>query len=143
MPRRTLYVREEDQVIWEKAEALSDQESMSALVTEALRRFILAKEQAAGTSPYQRIELEITEINRNGMPYDRKVAFTGRELVDDGPLVVYETAKHRLLFYHEELQRYWIYRTIEQAIKSDEFPPTLLAAVADALGQEWVEEWDI
>jgi len=143
MPRRTLYVREEDQAIWEQAAGFAEEDSLSAIVTEALRRFVLAKEQEDGTSPYKRIELEITEFNRDGMPHDRKAAFTGRELIDYEPFTVYETSKHQLLFYHEEKQFHWLFRTIEEATKSNEFPPPLLADVADALGREWVEEWDI
>lgn len=56
---------------------------------------------------------------------------------------VYETSKHQLLFYHDEKQLHWLCRTIEEAIKSNEVPSSLLAVVADALGREWVEEWDI
>ncbi len=154
MPRRTLYVRDEDQAIWQKAEALADQDSVSALVTEALRRFILAKEQETGMSPFERIELSVAAVNSDdAIIGDRQVAFTGRELVNEWPWQVYETAKHQLLFYtiDSDYGFYEVYKNVAAAAEArnprDEdapmYPSELLAAVAESLGQEWVEELDV
>lgn len=155
MPRRTLYVREEDQVIWQKAEALADTESLSALVTEALRRFVLAKEQESGKSPYERIELTVSSIDpeTNGVSDERTVAFTGRKLVSHGWYTVYETAKHQLLIYGVDESNgssfYNVHKTFDDAAAArnhnDEplYPPDLLAAGAEQLGWKWVEELDV
>ncbi len=70
---RTLYVREEDAEVWEKARELAG-ESLSQLVTTFLRNFVAEKEAAAGG--FYRIVLRY----RTGyVPYAK--AFHGRWLI--------------------------------------------------------------
>lgn len=153
LPRRTIYVRDEDQDIWERAAAITGEESLSSFVTEALRRLILTREQQAGQSPYKRIELLVgAEDPRTGIiSSNRTVAFTGRCIVQ-GPIEVYETPKHRLLFYYRESGYgfYAVYESLEEAagVESEAtgdpfYSPDLIAKVAEALGHDWVEELDI
>jgi len=155
MPRRTLYVREEDQAIWEQAAGLAEEDSLSAIVTEALRRFVLAKEQESGNSPFERFELTVSSIDpeTNGVSDERTVAFTGRKLVSHGWYTVYETAKHQLLIYGVDESNgssfYNVHKTFDDAAAARNrhdgplYPSDLLAAGAEQLGWKWVEELDV
>ena len=156
MPRRTLYVREEDQAIWEQAAGLAEEDSLSAIVTEALRRFVLAKQQESGNSPFERIELTVStsDPESRDISGERTVAFTGRVLVTHGWHTVYETAKHQLLIYWVDDSRgasfYTVHKTFDEVLAAARrhdhdllYPSDLLAAAAEELGRKWVEELDV
>ena len=154
MPRKNIYVRDEDQDVWERAEKLADGDSISAIVTEALRQFVLHREQSSGTGLYERQELEIASVDQrlNAIDGERKIAFQGRLLVSDDLYDVYETAKHQLLFYWVDSGYgfYKVYPSISSA-SADTDPRTgkkrysgeLMTDIADELEQEWIEELDI
>lgn len=44
MPERVIYIREQDEELWQKAEELVGKESLSAFVAEALKKLIATKE---------------------------------------------------------------------------------------------------
>ncbi len=163
IPRRNLYIREDDESIWKRAESLAGEESLSATVTEALRRFVLAKEQEAGISPYQRIELSVAITDQEDSVSveqriigNRIIAFNGRILIDDPDVAVYETTKHKLLFYFKDANGYGSYGVFDSLQEASEarawemgadgelmFRGDLIAKVAEALGTPWIEELDI
>jgi hypothetical protein len=72
---KTLYVRDEDAPVWEKARELVG-EKLSSFLTNYLKGFVSEKEaEAAG---FERIPLNFRE--EGGLP--RAVAFSGRWLID-------------------------------------------------------------
>lgn len=143
MPKKTLYVRDEDVQIWERAEAI-DNESLSSVVTTALRRYVLSKEMGG---PYERIELKVAVFTEDGrIDGSRTVAFQGRFLARQGGCLVYETAKKRIAFYSPMDEYFCLddYDSLDEAAKAKKYSSTLLSEVAGALhGANWVEELDI
>ena len=75
MPNKTIYVREADTEVWEKAERLAGG-SVSALIAEALRRYVEEVEQK------EQLDMESIEVELWG-PEDRpyEAAFVGRWLL--------------------------------------------------------------
>jgi hypothetical protein len=71
--RRNIYIRDEDEVVWERAEKLAGQVPMSRVITDALRAYVSGRE---GT-PMQR--LAIATIN-GGEEITK--AFIGRWLIE-------------------------------------------------------------
>ena len=77
MPRRNVYVRDADQELWEEAEHLSGG-NLSALLTSALRSYVASRKVLEGDM--KRIVVDVLKPD-GGL---RRVAFTGRWLVDPG-----------------------------------------------------------
>jgi hypothetical protein len=71
--RRNIYVRDEDEDVWERAEKLAGEEPMSRLITEALRAYVSGRE---GT-PMQRLTVETISGGE-----ELTKAFIGRWLID-------------------------------------------------------------
>ncbi len=75
MPNKTIYIREADLEVWEQAEALAGG-SVSALITEALRRYVEEERRKESTG----IETITVDLwGPEGIPYP--VEFVGRWLV--------------------------------------------------------------
>ena len=80
---KTLYVRDEDAPVWEKAQGLADGK-LSSLVTNYLKRYVATQE--AATKGYERIVLRLHE---NEIP--KAYAFQGRWIIPlNEPFVVPE-----------------------------------------------------
>ena len=159
MPRVTLYVREADEELWERAKALAgDAESLSAMVTEALREYVTRKERAmaareATTAAMQEIELEVN-VESGGMLTARthKVRFTGALLAESGVdyggfdyHAIYVTRGGRFVLYTrgEDGRLYRVYDTLDRLARANRhLPKELLARAAEALGEEYVVEID-
>jgi hypothetical protein len=73
MGRRNIYVRDEDEDVWERAEKLAGGAPMSRLITEALRAYVSGRE---GT-PMQRLTVETISGGE-----ELTKAFIGRWLID-------------------------------------------------------------
>ncbi len=77
-PRRTVYVRAEDQAVWDQAEQLAQArgDSLSPLIAQALREYVA--QHRVQSDQVQRIEVDTW--NRDGQLVRR--AFRGRWLID-------------------------------------------------------------
>ena len=72
MTRRNIYVRDDDETVWERAEALAGQAPISRVITEALRAYVRDREG----SPMERLGVETV----SGGEVSAK-AFVGRWLI--------------------------------------------------------------
>ena len=101
MPNKTIYVADADLPIFERAQELAG-ENLSATIVAALRRFVAAEESQA--SGYGEV---VVKVGEHGLFTQKQ--FSGRELAKlrlpdpqaprTSVLVVYETAKGRLVLY--------------------------------------------
>ena len=161
---RTLYVKEEDQLIWDKAKEVIGDGRLSTYLTSHLRTLVADQEAAA--QGYKRILLS---FNESGIP--RKLAFYGRWLVSlSNPFEVRHcetaesaeeewsefwavaiTQKHNIVIFNfgqqdETGDFKWghlnIYDSFEKANSAKTTPDGLIAAAIKALGVQ-VEELDI
>lgn len=75
VPNKTIYIREADAEVWERAEKLAGG-SVSALITEALRRYVEEEQQKEQTGMEQ---IEVEFWGPEDRPY--QAAFVGRWLL--------------------------------------------------------------
>jgi|GEM_PF-2983915 len=102
MPARTIYIRDEDEDIWRRAEELASNgpKSLSAVVTESLRFFVRTREDHFG--------LVTIRVHRDeaGRPTPAHVVqFAGLVLAAEDQtegVVVYLTPKRNLVFWSRE-----------------------------------------
>jgi hypothetical protein len=73
MGRRNVYVRDEDEAVWERAEKLAGEAPMSRVITEALRAYVSGRE---GT-PMQRLTFDTVNADER-----LTKAFIGRWLIN-------------------------------------------------------------
>jgi hypothetical protein len=73
MGRRNIYVRDEDEDVWERAEQLAGEAPMSRVITEALRAYVSGREGA----PMQRLTIDTMSAGER-----LTKAFIGRWLID-------------------------------------------------------------
>lgn len=163
MPKRTVYVRDEDQAVWDQAEALAGQDSLSSFVAEALRRLIEVKETAA--RGFAEVELPVRYALDEAFPEVidmRPVSFRGRVIAQhvggNGTIqwTVYLTPKGNLLFYQisgvdgKDGATYEVFKSLqeaERAVWPDEparkYPLELLRKVSEGNGENWPVHLDI
>ena len=139
----TIYVPDElaDEI---KAE-LGDQ-NMSGIFQAAVRKELDRTKARAelAAEGFERIQIYDTKRRRN-------LAFKGRllgEAEDESGYThrAYLTPKNVLTVFvtnFEDESLLWVYDTYEQFVADGTLPDGLLAAAADALGEEFVEELDI
>jgi len=77
MPNKTIYVRDEDLQFFEEAEKLGG-DSLSAVIAEAVRRFVDAKQAEA--QGMKEVTLPVGVLRSQGDDDTRKVRFDGRLL---------------------------------------------------------------
>ncbi|WP_449240889.1 hypothetical protein [Desulfoscipio gibsoniae] len=154
MPNKTVYIREGDQELWDKAESIAGG-SLSGLLTKLLKEYVPSREEKPlkGDDGMERIVLEIGM----GPETRRKVAFTGKWLASDGISryggrhTAYYTPKGNIVVhsdYDTTGDDYHVYDDIEamsQETNGDEplYSPEFLVEIAAELGEEYVEELDI
>lgn len=154
-PNRTLYVRDDDLPLWERAESYAAEQnrSVSAVVAEALKSFLPAQIKAGDMSEIRVETGEEPVVTR---------AFIGRWLVEPDP----DRTRTEVDGYDAEF--YWgialtrrgkiaaysahyngvhpakleVYDDFDEA-ESDFVPPDLVSMAATALGQERVLRMDI
>ena len=168
MPNKTIYVKDEDLSIFEEAEKLGG-DSLSAVIAEALKRFVSVKQaEAQGLKEHT---IKVGRIRSCGADDTRKVRFVGRELAaqtvytgqtssrdDRGTdYKIYQTQAGRILVWWKRWTRweggsdfldYAVLNALpgyddEVSGKIDDYPislpGSLLQAAAEALGEELVE----
>lgn len=165
MPNKTIYVKEEDIELFEKAQRLLG-DSLSGAIAEGLRRLVAAKE--AEVRGMKEITLTVGVV-----PDTSKVRFIGRSLAGGQKLTgqtsskddrgvnieIYQTKKGNILVWWERWSRWedehtWSDYAIFSCLpKEDEWldeggqpftiPGELLAQAAEALGQEPVQVLDV
>jgi hypothetical protein len=152
MPRRNIYVRDQDQALWERAEQLTGDESLSHFLTEALRVYIREREG----SPMDRIQvyLEDKETGRSHLK-----AFVGRWLLTErrsqhegegGRLIgveysVAETARGNIVVLagrHGEYDGMSVYESLDE-VETAGWPADIITAAAAEMGIERAELLDI
>jgi len=73
---RTIYIRDEDVPVWDRAKELAG-EKLAPVIVDGLKRFIVEKEAAeAEARGFERIEISFNDSDDHNIP--RKKAFTGR-----------------------------------------------------------------
>ena len=152
MPKVTLYVKDADEAIWERARKIAG-ESLSAIVSQALAEYVAAQEQKAAA--LETLREEATTHVLDHVPEDgpaRKVRFTGilvHEFMDSG-LHTYEfylTTSGKVIEANDVAGLSAIvYDSYEDF--TNKLPATnhqykeAAAAIAQALGEEWIEDVD-
>ena len=156
MPKKTLYIKEEDIKIWEQAEELAPA-SLSNYITTLLKKEVANKMEKRRDSNFTKIVVKV-DLEDNGDEL-KKVAFKGRWLFEeksgyDETLpqgTVYSvaiTAKDKLFMLYEkfgaqEFHEYKIYDDFNEMKDSGEVPSEILNAVADEIGEDYEEFLDI
>lgn len=157
MPRRNIYIRDEDQQLWEMAEKVGGEVGVSRLIREALRSYLRSREG----NPIERLLIETWKGEKQLIPK----SFMGRWLVKDqrsqhegetlgGRMIlpgaeysVAETAKGAFAVYWKykddpvQYHGFHVYASLEAAEK--EVPSDIVAAAASVLGIERAEFLDI
>lgn len=157
VPNKTIYIREADTEVWERAEKLAGG-SVSALITEALRRYISAEEQKEQTD-MENIEVDLQRTKWD-TPYT--VQFVGRWLLHPDPsdtrtsedgydagayFGVALTQRGKIAVYVQHVNdgfapRLTPYSSFEEAERSG-VPGDILATAAADMGADYVQKWDI
>jgi len=156
VPNKTIYVREADAEVWERAEKLAGG-SVSALITEALRRYVEEQEQK------EQMGMETIEVEFWGpeeVPY--QASFVGRWLLwpdeaetrtgvsgyDAGAYYgVALTRKGNIAVYVRHVNDRFAptletYKSFEEAEKRG-MPGDILAMVASEISDGYVQKLDI
>ena len=162
--RKNIYIREEDQELFEKAEAIFG-DNFSGLVAEALRRFVEVEE--AKSDGMAEVEIEVgTYTGDNGSDDIKKVKFLGKKIADacvysgatsdrrdrGTDYELYLTKKGKLLLW----QKYWtcwqgedgeagyqVYDSLTQLMSAEGIPGSLLTEAGKRLGLDTAEYLDI
>jgi hypothetical protein len=154
---KTVYLRDEEVPIWEKARELSG-DKLSPVIVASLRRFVA--ERKAEAKGFQRIEVRFNDCMDNRLP--KVKAFYGKWIFDlERPLTlvvnedsresdkysIAETAKGSVVVYKEQhdpegfLSKFLVYRSFTEAARDSE----VNYAIREALEKRGVpvEELDI
>jgi hypothetical protein len=155
VPNKTIYIREADTEVWERAEKLAGG-SVSALITEALRRYVEEQEQkqmgmetievefwGPGDVPYDasfvgRWLLWPDEAEtRTGEPGDDLGAYYGVALTRRGNIAVY--IRHVNDGFAPILKTYYSFEQAEE----EGIPGDILAIAASEISDGYVQKLDI
>jgi hypothetical protein len=153
MPKVTLYVKDVDAPIWERARQLAG-DSLSSIVGRALAAYVTAEENraTAQTALERKAQSIVIDVEPEEGP-SRKVRLTGvlaaegiktnRYMIDayvttSGKIVLLENAQGISGLRAESVRVFEDYDEFLQAEPTEE----LGAAIAEALGEEWIEEID-
>lgn len=157
VPNKTIYIREGDTELWEKAEKLAGG-SVSSLIADALRRYVEEENRK------EQMDMETIEINLGGGKYSEGphgAQFVGRWLVspvdeirtleEGSDLGVYYgvalTQRGKIAVYTGHVNELYPYRlytydSLEEA-EENGVPTDVLAAAAAAMGADYVQKLDI
>lgn len=148
-PNKTLYIRDDDMSIWERAEVAAKQtrQSVSQLVTTALQHYLPTVHAPSG---------ELEEITVEVGEPARAVTFTGRWLVapsseatrggDDAGAYwgVALTKRGRIAVFMAHVNERWPAELTDHNSLDDAGLPENIHAIAAAeLGQDYVQKLDI
>lgn len=74
---KTLYIRDEDIQIWDRARELAGEDKLSPIIVAGLKKFIANKEaEEAESRGFGRIEVSYNDVAQHGIP--KRKAFTGK-----------------------------------------------------------------
>ena len=91
---KTLYIRDEDLPVWDRARELAG-DKLSPVIVEALKRFVVEKE--AQSRGFERIVVEYSDSLDHGLP--KAKAFFGRWIIDrKKPLESYDNSSAEEVF---------------------------------------------
>lgn len=145
-PRKTIYVREGDQGVWEKAEAIAG-ESLSGVIAIALRQYLAEREAAADPSQAHRIV--VTVQDRFSERPTRK-AFKGVYLIKEYGRWWHAalTPRGSVAVWHQkedEAAASWfkVYDDFVSLSETEDVPEEVVAAIAVQVGSDYAEELDI
>lgn len=157
--RKNIYVRDEDATLFEKAEAIGG-ESLSAVIAEALRRYVAAEEAKA--EGMQEIVIEVGTWHSEGADDTKRLKFTGRKIAGGRTFStgdsrgtdyeLYLTGKGKILAWRENWSRwqgestsasYEVYDNLEQTLAGGVVPGGLVQEAAEAMDVELVEYLDV
>lgn len=161
MPNKTIYVKDADVEMFEKAEALGG-ENLSATIAEALRRFVEVEEAKA--DGFEEKEIEVGIFAAHGSKDTKKVKFIGKYIAGAEVLsgttndrrdrgtdyTLYLTKKGKYLLYRQ----YWSCWQDEDgdasfqifdslADMAESAPGSLLQDAGEALGTDTAEYLDV
>ena len=165
-PKKTIYVREEDQETFERAKELADEESLSQTIAKALKDLVDRKE--AEEEGFKEITLEVGTwpAGQKSTPNIEEVKFYGRKLNfhrdlygqnaggdDRGTIFkLYEGEKGKFLLYKKDYShwqkenssaRYEIFESLEELEEEKNLPNGFLQEAKKELGQEGAKRLDI
>lgn len=144
MPKVTLYVKEADEPIWERARQLAG-DSLSSIVSRALEAYV--DEQESRARAQSAVESEAAPVTLDVEPTERpsrKVRFTGvlAHEGNAGTADAYVTTSGKVViarFVGFRTESVEVYDTYDEFVASEP-DEELGAAVAETLGKEWIEE---
>jgi hypothetical protein len=156
VPNKTIYIREADAEVWQRAEKLAG-DSVSALITEALRRYVEQEEQKERTG-MERIEVELwgpedrpyeaTFVGRWLLWPDETETRTGEPGYDAGAYYgVALTRRGNIAVYMRHVNDGFApilntYRSFEEA-EEEGIPGDILAMAASEISDGYVQKLDI
>lgn len=156
VPNKTIYVREGDTELWEKAETLAGG-SISSLIADVLRRYVEQEERK------EQMDMETIEVQLGGGRYGEEYGaeFVGRWLLPPGDETrtaepgndagvyygVALTQRGKIAVYSGHVNGLYpyglnTYDSFEEA-EADSVPTDILAAAAAAMGADYVQKLDI
>lgn len=154
--RKNIYIKDEDAGIFEKAEQIGG-ESLSAVIAEALRRYVAAEEAKA--QDMKEITIEVGTWHPEGSDDVKKIKFLGRKIgggrtytTGDSRGIDYDlylTAKGKILVIKERWSRWQgetttaTYTVCDSLEQVDGVPGGIVQEAADALDIELAEYLDI
>lgn len=163
MPQKTIYVKDTDLSLWEKAETMGG-ENLSATIAEALKRFVEIEEAKATGMKEQ--EIEVGVFSDRSSADTRKIRFIGKQIAsawvysgqtgsqdDRGTdYELYLTKKGKLLLCRKHWSRwqgedttvtYEIYDSLDELDEIESVPGSLVQEAGETLGIETSEYLDI
>jgi hypothetical protein len=150
MPRKTIYIKDEDASTWEKAEKLLEKgESLSSIISRSLHSFIEQRE--ALQKGMERIEVIVGGGLDSKQPV-KKQAFVGKWLVDrlyanenDTYYSVALTQKNNIAVHaFDQVEGGHPLKVYSTPLEAEEVLPTsVFEELVDILGLTEVEELDI
>lgn len=161
MPNKTIYIRDADVPLFDKAEALGG-ENLSATIAEALRKFVEVEE--AKSDGMEEQEIEVGLFTDHGSSDTKRVKFVGKEIAfaevlsgqasgrdDRGTdYTLYLTKKGKYLLHRKYWTRwqgedgeasYSVHDSL--ADLSESVPGSLVQRAGEALGMDTAEYLDV
>lgn len=164
MPRKNIYIRDEDQELFEKAEKLGG-DNFSATIAEALKRFVEVEESKI--DGMSEVEIEVgSYYSGTGSDDVKTIKFIGKKIADacvysgatsdrkdrGTDYDLYLTKKGKLLLW----QKYWtcwqgedreagyqVFDSMTQLMGTDGIPGSLLTEAGQRLGLDTAEYLDV
>lgn len=151
MANKTLYIRDNDEVLWQQAETLVTElgiESLSKLVSDALKKEVKRLNDLKELKSEVR-KIIVTIANENG---ERKIGFNGKWLVENYEyyralisVALTEKESYFVLWdnqgYHNDA--YQVFEYYNDFINSDSIPSEVKSIVASGVGEDYIEFIDI